>query len=172
MIRSNVPMPLLFRLRMRANLAARRAQAGLSSHRKRGGVEAERAIWSKKAIGGVIAAECSPALWCEFVDQYERFTGALCSAAKDGCTSAVEREFAIARRWFVRHYPVVATRIRSHMNAAFKVDGVGLGRDPLEALFNASSLREMLQNDRGDLIPRIARISEAVYRCHASFQAE
>jgi hypothetical protein len=177
MIRSNVPMPLLFRLRMRANWVARRAQSGLTSYRQRGGFEAERAIWTKK-VGGRQAAECSPALWSEFVDQYEKFTGALCSAAKDGCTAVVEREYASARRWFGHYYPVVATRVRPFLDAEFEVDAANAvtamskrQKDALESMFQSASLRDMLQRDNGDLIPRIARISDAVYRCHASFEA-
>ena len=75
MIRSNVPMPLLFRLRMRASLVARRAQTGLLSRRQRGGVEDERAIWTKSA--GRHADACSPETWSDFIEHYERFTGAL-----------------------------------------------------------------------------------------------
>jgi len=184
MIRSNVPMPLLFRLHMRAKLLAGRGQTGLTSHKKRSGFEAERAIWANKTFrtsagnaGTTVATECTPALWSEFVDQYESFTGALCTAAKDGCTTAVEREFAIARRWFARFYPVVAIRFRPFLDAEFNsVDsGVAVakaGGDALESMFGASTLGEMLRLDSGDLIPRIHRISEAVYRCQESFRAE
>jgi hypothetical protein len=127
------------------------------------------------------------------VGHYERFTDALCSGAKDGCTSSVERDYATAKRWFERHYAVVATRIRPYLDVEFSAE-VAVGANPrlsatgvskiadysghkrendaLEILFRAPTLREMLRRDSGDLIPRIARISEAVYRCHASFDAQ
>lgn len=166
MIRSNVPMPLLFRLRMRANWVARRAQSGLISHRQRSGVEAERAIWARKVAGRSKTAECTPALWTEFVDHYERFTGALCGAAKDGCTVAREHEYASARRWFTRHYASAAPRLRPYLEAEFGKSS----EDALQSLLKSTTLLDMLQKDNGDLIPTIARVSEAVYRCDAAFE--
>ena len=52
------------------------------------------------------------------------------------------------------------------------VDYAGQKRslDALEALFLPPTLREVLKHDTGDLIPRVARISEAVYRCHAEWE--
>jgi len=175
MIRSNVPMPLLFRLRMRASLVARRAQSGLLSRRQRGGVEDERAIWTKGA--GRQVEPCSPEIWSDFIEHYERFTGALCCAAMDGSNSRVEREFAVAKRWFDKHYGSIAARVRPFLDAEFHTDGRALvhsGRrhgDMLESLLRASSLKDLLARDTGDLLPRIGRISDAVYRCHESFQA-
>lgn len=175
MIRSNVPMPLLYRLRMRASLVARRAQSGVLSRRQRGGVEDERAIWTKAA--GRHVEPCSPEVWSDFIEHYERFTGALCCAAMDGSNSRVEREFAVAKRWFDKHYGAIASRVRPFLDAEFHTDGRALvhsGRrheDMLESLLHAPSLKDLLLRDTGDLLPRIGRISEAVYRCHESFQA-
>ena len=42
--------------------------------------------------------------------------------------------------------------------------------DALEALFLPPTLREVLKHDTGDLIPRVARISEVVYRCHVEWE--
>jgi len=177
MIRSNVPMPLLFRLRMRASLVARRAQAGLVSRRQRSGVEDERAIWTKSA--GQHAEACSAETWSDFIEHYERFTGALCCAAMDGSNSRVEREFAAAKRWFDKHYGVIASRVRPYLDAEFHADGraavvrgVRRHEDMLESLLRAPSLKDLLGKDTGDLLPRIGRISEAVYRCNESFQAK
>lgn len=174
-------MPLLFRLRMRANLVARRAQSSLT-RRQRSGIENEKAIWTKAS--GHRADACLPETWSNFVDHYERFTAALCSAAKDGCNSKVEREFSIAKRWFARNYRSVAARVRPYLDVEFDgegrtetvsgiVDYIGGRRnqDVLETLVSASSLKDLLARDTGDLLPRICRISEAVYRCHESFQA-
>jgi hypothetical protein len=184
MIRSNVPMPLLFRLRMRANLVARRAQAGILAHRWRSGVEAERAIWSGQGERRRNEKR-PPEMWAEFIDRYERFTNALCSAAKDGCNDVIEQEYAGARWWFATHYRKVAPRVRPYLDVEFSgesglsrvseiADYIGNRReqDVIEALFRASSMRALLQNDNGDLIPRIGRISDAVYRCNASFETE
>lgn len=200
MIRSNVPMPLLFRLRLRAKLIARRAQAGLLAHRGRGG-EDERAMWTGRVTGidvdqdrerpgGVSPAHGAHApnlrrvgtekfsreMWTEFIDRYERFISALCSAAKDGCSAKVEREYAGAQWWFATHYKSVAPWIGPYLDVEFRAEAGrehSTGRrdhDVIEGLFRAASLRELLTDDGGDLIPRIGRISEAIYRCNDSLE--
>lgn len=99
--------------------------------------------------------------WLSFVDHFERFTSVLCAAAHLGCSEEHEREFAHLRQWFAQHYGAVAHRIRpSLILLAPDLDGQS---DPFEALLRPDNLRDLLQQDRGDLIPRIATISECVY---------
>ncbi len=182
MIRSNVPLPLLFRLRLRANWVARRAQSRLySTYRQRGGSDLSKAVWVKNAARRGLA-DCSPQLWTEFVDQYEQFTAVLCSAARNGCTPGTEREYAAVRKWFTSRYAAVAHRVRPYLDVEFACDDpcptrasriadyAGHRRqiDVLESLFQAASLHDLLHGDCGDLIPRVERVSNAVYRCHAS----
>jgi len=180
MIRSNVPMPLLFRLHMRAKFVARRAQSSLLSRHQRDGIKDERAIWAKGSGGR--HQDCSPELWADFIDHYERFTDALACGAKDGCSLRVEREFTTAKRWFDKHYRSVAARVRPYLDVEFNGDkrvavmsgdfsGVLRHQDMLEALIAAPSLKDLLLKDTGDLLPRIGRISDAVYRCHETFRA-
>ena len=119
-------------------------------------------------------------LWLHFIDQYELFTGVLCAAAKSGCDSRTESEYARMRRWFVANYYRTAARVRPFLEAEFGdecslpsvVDYAGQKRslDALEALFLPPTLREVLKHDPGALIPRVARISNAIYLCHAEWQ--
>lgn len=160
---------------MRASLVARRAHTGLLPRRQRSGVEDERAIWTKSA--GRQADACSPETWSDFIEHYERFTSALCCAAMDGSNSRVEREFAAAKRWFDKHYGAIASRVRPYLDAEFHADGRAVAvhgsrhhQDMLESLLRAPSLKDLLLRDTGDLLPRIGRISDAVYRCHESLQ--
>ena len=171
MIRSNLPLPFLYRLRLRAGDAARRAASSpLSSlnHRSARPTPRRRA--------GSEAAQA----WLHFVDQYEQFTGVLCAAAKDGCDSRKESEYAQMRCWFLGNYYRTTARVRPGLDAEFEGEGdapciadyAGQKRtlDALEALFLPPTLRELLKHDTGDLIPRIARISDVVYRCHTEWE--
>ncbi len=165
MIRSNLPLPFLYRLRLRAGNAARRVPAP----------PAYRPA-PRRAAGGSAAAQ----VWLHFVDQYELFTEILCAAAKNGCDSRKETEYARMRCWFMGNYYRTAGRVRPALEAQFGAeagspciaDYAGQKRtlDALEALFLPPTLREVLKQDTGDLIPRVARISEVVYRCHAEWE--
>ncbi len=168
MIRSNLPLPFLYRLRLRAGDAARRAASSPVKYR-----QARPA--ARRSAGGAAAQ-----VWLHFVDQYELFTEVLCAAAKNGCDSRKETEYARMRCWFMGNYYRTAARVRPELEAEFGAeaatpsiaDYAGQKRtlDALEALFLPPTLREVLKHDTGDLIPRIARISEVVYRCHAEWE--
>ena len=109
MIRSNLPLPFLYRLRLRAGDAARRAAAApcrRSVVRRPAGGEGEQA-------------------WLRFVDHYERFTEVLCAAAKDGCDSRKENEYAQMRFWFMGNYYRTAARIRPVLETEFEADSGG-----------------------------------------------
>lgn len=165
MIRSNLPLPFLYRLRLRAGDAARRA----ASAPVRIPVRAARRPPSRDAAS----------VWLDFVDRYERFTEVLCAAAKNGCDPRKEAEYAQLRCWFVGNYFRLAARLRPELEREFEGDGgpsiadyAGQKRtlDALEALFLPPTLREVLKHDTGDLIPRVARISEVVYRCQEEWE--
>lgn len=166
MIRSNLPLPFLYRLRLRAGDAARRATASPP----RTVARAARRPASSDAAS----------VWLHFIEQYERFTEVLCAAAKNGCDSRKESEYAQMRCWFVGNYYRMAARIRPELEKEFASESAGpsiadyAGQkrtlDALEALFLPPTLREVLKHDTGDLIPRVARISEVVYRCHAEWE--
>ena len=168
MIRSNLPLPFLYRLRLRAGAAARRAVSSPINLRQ------TRSASRRPAPGN------ASQVWLYFIDQYERFTEVLCAAAKNGCDSRKESEYAQMRCWFVGNYYRTAARVRPELEAEFGteialpsvVDYAGQKRslDALEALFLPPTLREVLKHDTGDLIPRVARISEVIYRCHAEWE--
>ena len=160
MIRSNLPLPFLYRLRLRAGAAARRATARPAAVRRP-------------------AAGNTAQIWPHFIGQYELFTEILCAAAKNGCDSRKESEYARMRCWFVANYYRTAGRIRPALEAEFGADAgpsiadyAGQKRtlDALEALFLPPTLGEVLRHDTGDLIPRVARISDVIYRCHAEWE--
>ena len=181
MIRSNLPLPFLYRLRLTAGSAARRALASPSTYRS-GREAADRPVNTRQAAARRPATGAAGRLWQDFIDQYEAFTGVLCAAAKSGCDPHRESEYAQLRRWFVANYYRLAARLRPALDAEFEGEGgaaptiadyAGQRRtlDPLEALFLPASLSEVLESDSGDLIPRIARISEVVYRCFDEWEA-
>lgn len=114
----------------------------------------------------------------EFVREYEQFTGLLCEAARDGCGTRCEQEYVRARRWFIGHYYRIAPRLRPYLSTiqidvsgskgnAVVVDYSGQERrlDSLERMYLPSTLKALLDQDGGSLIPTIAAVSEAVYKC-------
>ena len=174
MIRSNLPLPFLYRLRLRAGDAARRAAS--SPYRRPTDAGSGRVVAhaaARRPTGGDAAQT-----WLRFIDQYEMFTEILCAAAKNGCDSRKETEYAQMRCWFMGNYYRTAARVRPELEAEFSASGpsvidyAGQKRtlDALEALFLPPTLREVLKHDTGDLIPRVARSSEVVYRCHAEWE--
>jgi len=181
MIRSNLPLPFLYRLRLQAGAAARRAMSPSVNYRaSRPSAGAGRPTAARTAT--LRAAVGDPAqLWQLFIAQYEAFTEVLCASAKTGCCSQKESEYSQLRCWFVANYSRMAFRVRPYLEAEFGqvaslpsiVDYAGQKRslDALEALFLPPTLREVLKHDTGDLIPRVARISEAIYRCDAEWQS-
>ena len=181
MIRSNLPLPFMYRLRLRAGAAASRATASLVGYRQsRPQASSARPASARSAAIRRTASGDAAQAWLNFIDQYEVFTEVLCAAARNGCDSRKESEYAQMRRWFVTNYCRTAARVRPYLEAEFGgadllpsvVDYAGQKRslDALEALFLPPTLREVLKHDTGDLIPRVARISEAVYRCHAEWE--
>ena len=168
MIRSNLPLPFLYRLRLRAGAAARSAVSSPVNLRQ------------ARSAARRPAASNAAQVWLHFIDQYERFTEVLCAAAKNGCDSRKETEYAQMRCWFVGNYYRTAARVRPELEAEFSAESAGpsvvdyagqkRALDALEALFLPPTLREVLRHDTGDLIPRVARISEVIYRCHAEWE--
>ena len=181
MIRSNLPLPFLYRLRLQAGDAARRATASPVNYRQsRSSASASRPSSVRSAAIRRAANGDAAQVWLTFIDQYEVFTEVLCASAKNGCDSRKESEYAQMRRWFVANYYRTAARVRPYLEAELGtgdvlpriVDYAGQKRslDALEALFLPPTLKEVLKHDTGDLIPRVARISEAVYRCHSDWE--
>lgn len=178
MIRSNLPLPFLYRLRLRAGAAARRTVSPPVIYRQaRPEMKAGQPA-ARSAARRPVAADAAQ-VWLNFIGQYERFTEILCASAKDGCSSRRESEYALMRCWFVANYYRTAARVRPDLEAEFGmesgpsvVDYAGQRRslDALEALFLPPTLREVLKHDTGDLIPRVARISEVIYRCHEEWE--
>ena len=111
MIRSNLPLPFLYRLRLRVGDAARRAASSPVNYRQ--------ARPTPRRGAGSEAAQ----VWLHFVDQYERFTSVLCAAAKDGCDSRNESEYARMRCWFLGNYYRTAARVRPSLEAEFGGEG-------------------------------------------------
>lgn len=106
----------------------------------------------------------SPQAWQMFVDHFERFTGLLCVAAHLGCSQEHEQEFHQLRQWFSRYYGPVAHRVRPGLQGTLGESASGdETNDPFESLIEPGCLSDLLQQDEGDLIPRIRVISECVY---------
>jgi hypothetical protein len=187
MIRSNLPLPFLYRFRLQAGSAARRAQSSLVNYRQaRDGAASGRSLGSRPNAARRTAGDAGQ-LWADFVDQYECFTGVLCAAAQLGCTVERESEYAQMRRWFMANYYRLAARVRPYLDEEFAAElqpgeaasptvtdyaGQKRSLDVLEALFLPPTLRDVLRYDTGNLIPHIARISSVVYQCHEDWQAE
>ena len=181
MIRSNLPIPFLYRLRLQAGAAAKRAAASPVDYRQpRPDDVNSRPLKARSTAARRGALGDAGQFWLDFIDQYQTFTDMLCAAAKSGCDSRKESEYAQMRRWFVGNYYRVTGRVRPYLDAEFAgetlpvvVDYAGQKRtlDALEALFLPPALRDLLKQDTGDLIPRVARVSEAVYRCHADWES-
>ncbi len=187
MIRSNLPLPFLYRVRLQAGSAARRAQSSLVSYRQTRDASSHGRPVNARQMGARRAGVGDAGqLWMDFVDQYERFTGVLCAAAQWGCDADRESEYAQMRRWFVANYYRLAARVRPYLDAEFAeeqaggeappavMDYAGQKRalDMLEALFVPPTLNDVLSQDTGNLIPNIARISAVVYQCHEDWQKE
>ncbi len=182
MIRSNLPLPFLYRLRLQAGAAARRALSAspVDYRRSRSQPGGARPAGARSLAIRRAATSDTAQAWLNFIDQYEAFTDVLCAAAKTGCDGQKENEYAQMRRWFVANYYRTAARVRPYLEAEGGEGGeppsitdyAGQRRalDVLEALFLPATLRDVLRQDTGDLIPRVARISEAVYRCHADWE--
>lgn len=180
MIRSNLPLPFLYRIRLQAGAAARRAISPPVNYRATRPVGGGRSAGSR-SVGRHTGSGDAAQFWLLFIDQYETFTDVLCASAKAGCDPHRESEYAQLRCWFVANYYRTAARVRPYLEAEFCeaailhniVDYAGQKRclDALEALFLPRTLREVLKHDTGDLIPRVARISEALYRYHADWEA-
>lgn len=184
MIRSNLPLPFLYRLRLQAGSAARRTKSTLVHYRRPTESAAQgkpRNTRQTAARRTLQTSDVGP-LWCEFVDQYERFTCVLCAAAQYGCDHKKEEEYAKTRSWFVANYYRIAPHVRPSLDIEFATeqmppaiaDYAGQKRvlDSLEALFLPPSLGDVLRHDTGNLIPHVGRISAVVYRCHEVWQTE
>jgi hypothetical protein len=121
----------------------------------------------------------------DFLREYERFTGVLCSAAMSGCGVRYEKEYVKARSWFIAHYYRIEPTLRPYFvdiqeSSDHSTGGIALrdyaGQmrfvDPLEQLFVYRTLKDLLSSDDGSLLPRMERLSEAVYRCMEEIERE
>ncbi len=179
MVRSNTPLPFMFRLKNQASGVCRKAVLSKSPTTA---LIAPLSFERRRKASGVLAATNVKQLWSSFVDRYEQFTDVLCGAAKNGCTRQLESEYSLLRRWFLEHYYRVAPRLRPYLEAScartrplpMLEHPTGLKRemDRFEAVFVPVSLHEVLEGDNGDLIESISRLSEAVYLCGASLRAQ
>jgi hypothetical protein len=120
--------------------------------------------------------------WKEFVEVYQTLTDVLCVAAKDGCTEKLEREYMVLRRWFLARYCGVSDALRPYLSSRQvqhsrivrrtprKVIARARQLDLVEAIFHQQTVRAILDEDSGDLISRISKLSDAVYRCDTEFR--
>ena len=179
MVRSNTPLPFMFRLRNQASGVCRRAFSGRTMT---AALLAPPTFERRRPGLGASQASSAPAAWREFLDRYEQFTDVLCVAAKSGCDDHLESKYAVLRRWFMEHYYRVAPRLRPYLEAEGNPldlplphvldQSTGLRRpmDAFEAIFMPKTLSEVLNSDQGDLISRVSHVSSAVYRCDAGMQ--
>jgi len=120
--------------------------------------------------------------WKTFLNRYERFTDILCAAAKNGCSADMESEYDAIRRWFNAEYCRVSERLRPYLlgisaeSWSIKTGLVPAGRsgfrrvDVLESLFKMTTLQQILDTDKGDLIDRVSLLSDAVYQCDTAWK--
>jgi hypothetical protein len=162
MVRSSTPLPFVFRFRPGAR---EKADAPSALPQKLAG---------RRRVPGVIAPRPLQT-WRDFVHRYEEFTDILCVAAKDGCTDRREARYSTLRCWLMENYHAIAPRLRPYLVQASAsatltmVEPFSGRRRPLdgfEVLFTSASLADLLERDRGDLIERVSRVSEAVYSCN------
>lgn len=109
-------------------------------------------------------------MWNLFVDNFERFTGVLCAAARYGVTPESEQDYLALRTWFLDNYHEHAPRLRMYMSPdifslALEGGHVTQSRkmDGFEAIFLPLTLSELLEYDNGRLIHLISHVSQAVY---------
>lgn len=182
MIKSNLPIPYLYRLRLRDRVksAADRTVIGGET---RAHVQSSRC--RRNPLGRRAARpRASEPFLNDFIREYERFTGVLCAAAMSGCGPRCEQEYVRARRWFIGHYYRIASRLRPYLmdlamspnptEAVVILDYAGQPRsvDPLEELFVSRTLKDLLDSDDGTLLPRMETLSDAVYRCMSDMEKE
>jgi hypothetical protein len=174
MIKSNLPIPFLYRLRLRDRSGRSEAEGTLLEFR----FAASSRHVRRSQAGRRPARMCTSELFLkEFIREYERFTGVMCTAAMSGCGVRCEKEYVKARGWFISHYYRIAPTLRPFFlelqddaDRACSIslrDYAGQMRsiDPLEQLFVFQTLKELLSSDDGSLLPRMEKLSEAVYRC-------
>ena|SRR5579883_1707002 len=163
MVRSNTPLPFVFRFRPGSRERAADAASALPPkllRRGRAGIAAPSPLQN----------------WRDFVIRYEEFTDLLCVAAKDGCTDRREARYSALRCWLMENYHSVSMKLRPFLAQArlsatpsfTMVEPFSRRRRPLdafEALFTATSLADLLVRDGGGLIDHITNLSNAVYAC-------
>ena len=114
MIKSNLPVPFLYRLRCR-DRALRPSlynPGGPTSPLNTGCLCRVRGRSAGRRTARPRATE---RFLKDFIREYERFTGVLCAAAMSGCGSRCEHEYIRARRWFIGHYYRIAPRLRPYL---------------------------------------------------------
>lgn len=79
-----------------------------------------------------------------FEEQYDGLIDVLCAAAHEGVTSKREGVYREVRVWMLKHYPAIASRIRSHWQADGEV-----GVDPFRPLFIHASLEDAVNAETG-----------------------
>ncbi|HEX5324961.1 MAG TPA: hypothetical protein VFW40_14350 [Capsulimonadaceae bacterium] len=164
MVRSNTPLPFVFRFRPASKERPSDAPTALPPKLAR----------RRRALA--IAAPSPLQNWRDFVARYEEFTDVLCIAAKDGCTERREARYALLRCWLMENYYAISPRLRPFLAQASAradekftmVEPISGRRRPLdsfEMLFTSNTLTDLLARDQGGLIEHVTRISDAVYSC-------
>ncbi len=181
MVRSKSPLPFLYRTRSQHAFAARGRVR--KPYRPTRSLILSPSLYTAKYLGHRRGAAVGIDLptWCDFIEKYERFTSILCETAKNGganISARAESEYVALRHWFLENYIVFGGRLRPYLaevgartgiKAKIKVvhrsTGFRRSMDALEQMFVPVTLVDVLRQDMGDLIQRISKISDAVYRC-------
>ena len=109
------------------------------------------------------ATDDSPQAWLQFVDDYERLTAVICAAAHLGCSPVYEGEFQQVRLRLAHLCGPIAHRLAEVGVRARVDDNKTVAQGPFERLIQTQHLRDLLEDDSGELIPNLADLSERIY---------
>lgn len=164
MVRSNMPLPFIYRFRPGPRKTTDDTTTALPAGRK--------AANSPQ----MPAAETVTDTWPDFLSRYEGLTDLICAAAKDGITDRREARYGVLHTWFLANYHAIAPKLRPylaeagpHEAALISLVEPASGRrrqmDGFEVILLSSTLGDLLLRDAGGLIEHLSRLSDAVYRC-------
>lgn len=169
MIRVGLPVPTLLRLRLRAQLTARRLSRQADEMRQEIGGLANRRLISISGL--VVRLRPAPVNrdtevdLSHFEERFQHLVDLLCGAAHAGVTGADRQRYSELRAWFLTHYESLRPRLSRHLGQreldfALSDSGESATRDDFESLFLPQELDHLIHSDT--VIARIERTRRAL----------
>jgi hypothetical protein len=105
----------------------------------------------------------------EFYDLFEQFVDVACAAARTDVTQGLARDYDEFRARAQNLYPPLRSYLLAYLrvdvsDSAFGLAVCGRATDAFECLFCAPSLPALLSADDGNMMDRIERVRDALYR--------